>query len=200
MRVYFCLFLQISTILMAQEKLPYSAIPPAPESLNGGAIIVRMTQGLGYRFYWASKDLRPKDLAYRPSEAAASTQETLQHIYSLSLMILNAASSLPNKRPLENIPEEYPALRQAILKNLEKAAQLFSEMNLETIQKIQVVFERKGKTSSFPIWNLLNGPLSDAIYHTGQLVSFRRTSGNPIQTGMNVFLGETKEMSPPNKK
>ena len=86
------------------------------------------------------------------------------------------------------------------MRNLEKAAQLFSEMNLETIQKIQVVFERKGKTSSFPIWNLLNGPLSDAIYHTGQLVSFRRTSGNTIQTGVNVFLGETKEISPTNKK
>ncbi len=69
-------------------------------------------------------------------------------------------------------------------------------MNLETIQKIQVVFERKGKTSRFPIWNLLNGPLSDAIYHTGQLVSFRRTSGNPIQTGVNVFFGRNKRNIP----
>jgi hypothetical protein len=36
---------------------------------------------------------------------------------------------------------------------------------------------------------LINGPITDAIYHTGQVVSFRRTSGNPIPKGVNVFLG-----------
>ena len=35
--------------------------------------MARMTQGLGYRYYWATKDLREEDLNYRPSaEGAAS--------------------------------------------------------------------------------------------------------------------------------
>ena len=54
---------------------------------------------------------------------------------------------------------------------------------------MKVVFDRQGKISSFPVWNLMNGPLQDAIYHTGQIVSFRRTTGNPIPKGVNVFLG-----------
>ena len=41
-----------------------------------------------------------------------------------------------------------------------------------------------------PFWNLINGPFSDIIYHTGQVVAFRRISGNPINPGVNVFVGQ----------
>ena len=58
---------------------------------------------------------------------------------------------------------------------------------------MQVIFQRGNELYPYPVWNLLNGPLADAIYHTGQVVSFRRTSGNPLQKGVNVFIGKTKE-------
>jgi hypothetical protein len=54
---------------------------------------------------------------------------------------------------------------------------------------MKVKFNSDGNRSSYPIWNLINGPLSDVLYHTGQIVSFRRTSGNPIAKGVNVFMG-----------
>jgi hypothetical protein len=38
-------------------------------------------------------------------------------------------------------------------------------------------------------WNIINGPFSDALTHTGQINSFRRLAGNPV-SGANVFLGE----------
>ena len=60
------------------------------------------------------------------------------------------------------------------------------------LKNIKIIFLRKSGNYEFPIWNLINGPISDAIYHTGQLVSFRRTSGNPIPKGVNVFLGIKK--------
>ena len=58
------------------------------------------------------------------------------------------------------------------------------------IDQVKVIFQRGEKTSTYPIWNLINGPITDAIYHCGQIVSFRRSSGNPIPPGVNVFLGE----------
>ncbi len=194
MRFYIYVFLLTNTFIMAQERLPMDEIPTPTSTLKAGDIISRMIQGLGYRFYWASKDLRTKDLSYRPSKDAVSSLETLQHIYGLSLMILNAYSSTPNKRPLNALPEDYRFLRQSILTNLDQSAQLYSGKSEEEVHKMNVVFERDGKISRFPVWNLLNGPLSDAIYHTGQLVSFRRTTGNPIQKGVSVFLGKTKAM------
>lgn len=194
MRFYIYVFLLTNTFIMAQERLPMDEIPTPTSTLKAGDIISRMIQGLGYRFYWASKDLRTEDLSYRPSKDGASSLETLQHIYGLSLMILNAYSSTPNKRPLRALPEDYRFLRQSILTNLDQSAQLYSGKSEEEVHKMNVVFERDGKISRFPVWNLLNGPLSDAIYHTGQLVSFRRTTGNPIQKGVSVFLGKTKAM------
>jgi hypothetical protein len=40
----------------------------------------------------------------------------------------------------------------------------------------------------YPIWYLINGPLSDALTHVGQVASWRRINGNPI-SGANVFFG-----------
>jgi hypothetical protein len=41
----------------------------------------------------------------------------------------------------------------------------------------------------FPIWNLINGPLSDVLTHVGQVASWRRINDNPI-LGAFVFYGE----------
>ena len=62
---------------MAQDQFPLEAIPAAPENTTSGNVLARMTQGLGYRYHWATKDLREEDLNYRPSAEASSTYETL---------------------------------------------------------------------------------------------------------------------------
>lgn len=177
---------------MAQEPLPFNAIPNPPDLVISGNAIARMIQGLGYRYHWATKDLREEDLVYRPSDGAASSYETLEHIYGLCEIIANSAISIPSKRPSTTVPKSYPLLRRATLEQLQKAEELFLERTANDVGQMEVVFERNGNHYNYPIWNLLNGPLSDAIYHTGQIVSFRRTTGNPIQKGVNVFLGKTK--------
>lgn len=55
-------------------------------------------------------------------------------------------------------------------------------------------FELKNKSDEkqFPFWNLLNGPLLDALTHVGQITSWRRIAGNPQPKGVNVFLGIKK--------
>jgi hypothetical protein len=159
----FILIVLTSIQVMAQESLPFSIIPPAPDEVTAASTLARMVQGLGFRYYWATEGLTLKDLNYRPTEEAQSTLETLQHIYGLALVIKNTTENSPNTRPLTGIPDGY--------------------------EELSIIFDRKGKISNFPIWNLMNGPLEDAIYHTGQIVSFRRTAGNPIPKGVNVFLG-----------
>ena len=115
--------------------------------------------------------------------------ETIKHIYGLSNMIFNAASGKENIRPLTDIPQDYANLRKVTLSFLEDASLLFLNASKEELTLMKVKFNRDGNRSSYPIWNLINGPLSDVLYHTGQIVSFRRTSGNPIAKGVNVFMG-----------
>ena len=45
----------------------------------------------------------------------------------------------------------------------------------------------------FPFWNQLNGPIEDAVWHSGQIVAFRRASGNPISKKISVFTGKVRE-------
>lgn len=69
---------------------------------------------------------------------------------------------------------------QAVSKRLEISKDL-SEFNTEKDGKVIV-----------PFYNLINGPIADAIWHTGQLASFRRSSGNPINSKVNHFTGKVK--------
>ena len=88
MRQLFIFFFLINTYLMGQNHPPLNEIPTAPEKATTGNIIARMLQGLGYRYYWATKDLRIEDLSYRPSKEGASTFETLAHIFHNFFLIL----------------------------------------------------------------------------------------------------------------
>ena len=175
--------------IMAQEPLPFSFIPTAPDEITTANTLTRMIQGLGFRYYWATEGLTLKDLKYRPTEEAQSTLETLQHIYGLAMVIKNTTENSANPRPMQEIPNGYKALRKATLSLLSIASEKLILATEEEVSQLKVVFDRQGKISSFPVWNLMNGPLQDAIYHTGQIVSFRRTTGNPIPKGVNVFLG-----------
>lgn len=191
------LFLFINTFAMAQEnntnEIPFKTIPEEASSYEAGNLIVRMIEGAGYRYYWATERLTENDLAFKPSDSGKSTWETLEHLYGLSKMIVNTASNKATVRTEANTPKEWLKLRSETLSHLEVAANIFKEKSPEELNAFNVIFERGGEQSIFPLWNLINGPISDFIYHTGQIVSFRRTNKNPIPRGVNVFLGRTKE-------
>lgn len=195
--VFILTFSFMATTLQAQDlekdRLPYYKIPEAPASYLPGNVLSRMVDGLGYRFYWASESLEEKDLSYKPSDDGKSTFETIEHIYDLSVTIFNVASNLPNVRLYEKKTLNYIQLRSETLKYLKKASDLLRGKTKEEIEELKVVFQRGDQTSEFPLWNFINGQLTDAIYHTGQIVAFRRASGNPIHSGINVFTGQTKE-------
>ncbi|MDA8877207.1 hypothetical protein N9I15_01000 [Flavobacteriaceae bacterium] len=173
---------------MAQD-LPFRSIPEAPPQMTAENLLVRMIQGLGFRYYWATEGLRTEDLAYKPSATGQSSRETLEHLYGLTEVILNTSKNKPSVRPVPSIPEDFETLRSKTLHQLQDAVINFQSIKTEDLAMQKVIFDRGGKRSEFPLWNLINGPISDALYHTGQVVSFRRSSGNPIPKGVNVFLG-----------
>ena len=180
------------TSMYSQKKLPFYQIPEAPNEISSTNIMLRMVQGLGFRYHWATQDLTEKDLKYRPSKDAISNFETIKHIYNLSNTIYNSTKTSTNIRSEKKVPTDYRSLRRETLNNLKLTSEAFESFNDEELKNVKIIIQRKSGNYEFPIWNLINGPISDAIYHTGQLVSFRRTSGNPIPKGVNVFLGIKK--------
>lgn len=172
-------------------ELPYKQIPDYPDSYLPGNVISRLIDGLGYRYFWATEGLSASDLLFKPSEDARSTRETLEHICSLSNVILNAPQGIPNIGRGDLSTMAFEVLRGQTLANLQQASSLMAGKAEDDIARYTIIFQRTAKKFEHPYWNLINGPLSDAIYHTGQIVSFRRSSGNPIHPGVRVFLGKT---------
>jgi len=180
------------TTNILDTNLPYSTIPDYSDSYNSGNIVKRMVDGLGFRYYWATEGLTTSDLVYKPSAEAQNAQQTLEHMCGLSEMILNAAKNAPNVRPKSWSDFTFIELRKTTLENLKKASELFEDKTAKEIAELEVIFESNAKKTTYPFWNMLNGPIADALYHTGQIVSFRRTSGNPINPKVNVFLGKLR--------
>ena len=180
---------------MAQNnssELPFREIPPAPETYNATTVAARMIDGLGFRFYWASEGLRAEDLDFKPSPDARTTMETIDHIYGLTTTILNAAKKQVNE-PVDRTDWSYEQLRSGVLTMLEEASNIMRSADPAEMEEMQVIFKGEPTNREYPYWNMINGPLADAIYHTGQLVSFRRASGNPKNPNVSVFTGTVRE-------
>lgn len=165
----------------------YKEIPSAPKEYTSEAIVARMIDGLGFRYYWATKGLRQSDLNYVPSSGARSLEETLEHIYGLSRTIVNSAKQVPTDFTLEQPKMTFAETRNATLENFRMASALFLES--KDISKHTIIFKRNSGSSEFPFWNHINGPIEDAVWHAGQVVLLRRSAGNPINPKVNVFLG-----------
>ena len=186
--------LSISFSMYAQDaELPLKQIPDYPETYSAGTVAARMVEALGYRYYWATEGLTPENLAFKPSEDARSMGETLDHLFGLSETIVNAPQRKANIRPADWGKMTFEEKRRKTLENLELASQLLKVGKEEDMEEYAVIFQRGENSSEFPFWNMLNGPIADAIYHVGQVVSFRRTAGNPMNPKVNVFMGRTGE-------
>ena len=86
---------------------------------------------------------------------------------------------------------DFTETRKKTLLNIQKASKIFSKEN--DLSKFTMVFKRGEKTTEFPFWNQINGPISDALWHVGQVVSFRRSSGNPFPKGVSVLQGVKRQ-------
>ena len=187
-KILILIFLISPLMLSSQEKdLPFFEIGDYPDEYSSTHIVARMIEGLGYRYYWATHSLNEKDLSYKPSDDSRTTHDIIEHIHSLSLMIV---SSFKNEEfNFESEKYTYELLREKTLNNL-KFIHLSLQENPD-LSQLDIRFNRGGNDLSFPFWNQINGPISDAIWHCGQVVMNRRSSGNPLQSGVNVFTGKT---------
>lgn len=175
----------ISLSISSQNKLPYYEIPDNTTENTAGSIASRMIDGLGFRFYWATEGLEIKDLSYQPTQEARSTEATIDHILDLSQVIVNAAENKPNGEKLHEMT--FNQKRARILKNFKKASDLLK--NETDLSDFKIIFG----TKEFSFLNAINGPIADAIWHTGQIASFRRSSGNPIPKGPRFLTGKVKK-------
>ncbi|MDO1499983.1 hypothetical protein Q2T40_07550 [Winogradskyella maritima] len=168
------------------EDLPYYEIPEYSDDFTAGTVAGRMVDALGFRFYWASHDLKATDLDFKINEDGRSVSETIDHIYDLSKIIVNSTLKKANDRGAKE-EMTYVEKRKAILMSLKKASDILKAS--DDISEFKIIFGEQ----QIPFWNQVNGPIADAIWHCGQMATSRRASGNPINPKVNHFTGKVRQ-------
>ncbi len=194
--LFFCSFFNnaFSTPLaFKMDTLPYYEIPNYPEKYTAESVVARMIDGVGFRFYWATEGLRPEDLKFRPTPEARTSEETIDHILGLSTVIINSLKNEVNTRTGEETSAlSFEIKRRKTLENFKMASDILKS-GKGKLEDYKIVFKNGDITTEYPFWNQINGPIEDAVWHVGQVVSFRRSSGNPFNSKASVLTGKVRK-------
>jgi hypothetical protein len=172
----------------AQNKPYYYTIPDTPKVYTAATVAARLVDGLGFRYFWATEGLTEKDLAFKPTDSARTTLETIEHIRGLTNLLFNAVNKKPTDFSNPSPKLSFKELREATLKNIQGASEALKMPGVD-LAEMDMIFQRGSNKTEFPFWNLINGPIADALWHVGQVVTFRRSSGNPLPKGVEVLTG-----------
>lgn len=171
----------------SQEQLPYYEIPKMEENYSAQNTVARMIDGLGFRYYWSTESLRAEDLAYQPKGEGRDCQKTIIHLYDLSNMMLRLTKTNFNQS-IEKDKMTFVEMRKQTLLNLEALSN-----RIKSSKDLSEFTAKKDTEITIPFFNVINGPIADSIWHTGQVASFRRSSGNPISSKVNHFTGTVRK-------
>lgn len=189
--IFFLLFiLSFAGLANAQDVLPFREIPPAAKVFTSGTLMGRMSDGLGFRFYWATQGLTEENLSFKAGEESRTIGETIDHVYTLVLMFTNAVMEQPTTFPLETKDLTFEAKRKKVLSFIQTSSALLKMSNDEDFERYNLVSQYPGGNGQkLPFWNGLNGPMEDALWHIGQVVTLRRMAGNPINPKVDFMNG-----------
>jgi len=111
----------------------YHSIPKYPESITPQTVLIRMIEGLGFRFRWATEGLKPEDYAFRPSNDCMSIEELVRHIWGLVNWI---CLSMDSKRFRKQ--EDILQARMSILEMIIELRKTIFEMEVEDLNKVTI--------------------------------------------------------------
>ncbi|MFY0592467.1 MAG: hypothetical protein JXQ92_07440 [Roseivirga sp.] len=170
------------------QNSPFASITELETDFTAGNVAARMIEGLGFRYYWATEGLTEKDLKFAPVKEGRNSKQTIEHLYGLSRFLMSALEK-ETFTDVDMTKMTFKELRNGTLKNLEKAVSILKNSKESDFKAYNIKFANGGQ---MPFWNAINGPMSDAVYHTGQIVLMRRMSGNPINPNISVLTGSVR--------
>ena len=180
------LLISLGTLKAQDMNLPYYQIPDPPAEYTAENAIARMVDGLGFRYFWATEGLRDEDLAFKPSAEARTSRETLNHIFGLSNFFLSSLKGVASEsKDISKL--SFDELRKMTLNNIKEASDL-----LKSGTKLEDSSIKFSNGNELPFWYNINGPIADALWHVGQVVTFRRSSGNPFNSNVSVLSGKLR--------
>jgi len=168
-------------MLPVMVELPYTRLPDAPTELSARSVMVRLVDGLGFRYRWATEGLSATDPEFGPGQDSMTLRQLMVHVSGLARWVLQHLGGEP--RPAAG--EDTDSLRERTLLDLVAIRERLLAIDDTALASITIASKRS--TESF--WHMINGPLADALTHVGQINAWRRLAGNPTPRA-DVFRGQ----------
>ena len=163
------------------QELPFKDISQTPLEVTATNTLLRMVEGLAFRYRWATENLSEKNMKFRPHHTSMSLEEVNSHIFDL---VDSTYRVFGGKKQYKESLISFQEIREANLFLLQKLVTQLRKMNDSELVEME-----KNTSRKLPFWYWINGPLADALTHVGQITSWRRIAGNPQLKGVNVFIG-----------
>jgi hypothetical protein len=163
------------------QELPFEDISKTPNDLTATNTLLRMVEGLAFRYRWATENLSEENIKFKPHPTSMSIEEVNAHIFDL---VDSTNRVFGGEKQNKDSLNSFHKLRIKSLNILADLSERLKEMSDEDLSEIE-----KNTSRKLPFWYWINGPLADALTHVGQITSWRRIAGNPQLKGINVFIG-----------
>ena len=144
----------------------FKSIENHPDEFSAANIIVRLLDGLGFRYYWTVKGMDPGNMNFRPAEGRWSIAETMDHIWLLLNWVSMSGDGIKREKP-----ENFETLSDSVLEIISSLRDMFENASIEDLEKYRI--------NGLPLWFIINGPLSDTMMHIGQIDTLRRIANDP---------------------
>jgi len=172
--------------MVDNQELPFEDISKTPTELTATNTLLRVVEGLAFRYRWATENLSEDDIKFRPHSTSMSIEEVNAHIFDL---VDSTNRVFGGEKQNKDSLNSFHKLRIKSLNILADLSERLKEMSDEDFSKIEKKTSRK-----LPFWYWINGPIADALTHVGQITSWRRIAGNPQLKGVNVFIGTSDKV------
>ena len=163
------------------QELPFEDISKTPNDLTATNTLLRMVEGLAFRYRWATENLSEENIKFKPHPTSMSVEEVNAHIFDL---VDSTNRVFGGEKQNKDSLNSFHKLRIKSLNILADLSERLKEMSDEDLSELE-----KNTSRKLPFWYWINGPLADALTHVGQITSWRRIAGNPQLKGINVFIG-----------
>ena len=168
------------------QELPFEDISKTPNDLTATNTLLRMVEGLAFRYRWATENLSEENIKFKPHPTSMSVEEVNAHIFDL---VDSTNRVFGGEKQNKDSLNSFHKLRIKSLNILADLSERLKEMSDEDLLEIE-----KNTSRKLPFWYWINGPLADALTHVGQITSWRRIAGNPQLKGINVFIGTSDKI------
>jgi len=168
------------------QELPFEDISKTPTELTVTNTLLRVVEGLAFRYRWATENLSEDDIKFRQHPTSMSIEEVNAHIFDL---VDSTNRVFGGEKQNKDSLNSFHKLRIKSLNILADLSERLKEMSDEDLSEIE-----KNTSRKLPFWYWINGPLADALTHVGQITSWRRIAGNPQLKGINVFIGTSDKI------